>query len=142
MNRLEIYNSFTILCLTYCLLCFTPFVLDADARYQMGYVMIILTTQNILVNIFLIGQDPIRLLKLKIKSKWMRRNLIARQTTMFLKRIGTRLGMSTRAQQGSETKAVENLPLDTIHESSNESLDSDKSPKASKNSESVDMLRK
>ena len=62
---------------------------------------------------------------------------------MFLKRIGTRLGMSTRAQQGSEPEVVvDDKPLDTIHESSNESLDSDKSPKASKNSESVDILRK
>ena len=32
-NKLEMYNSWSILCLTYCLLCLTQFVPDAHARY-------------------------------------------------------------------------------------------------------------
>ena len=32
-NRVEIYNSFSILLLTYCLLCFTQFIPDAATRY-------------------------------------------------------------------------------------------------------------
>ena len=42
-NRLEMYNSFTILLLSYCLCCFTPFVLDANARYEVGFAMVFLT---------------------------------------------------------------------------------------------------
>ena len=53
-NRIEIYNSFSILLLIYCLLCLTQFVPDANARYQVGFGMIGLTGQNILVNIFIV----------------------------------------------------------------------------------------
>ena len=42
-NRLEIYNSFSLLCITYCLLCFTSFVADPGTRYDIGFVLVILT---------------------------------------------------------------------------------------------------
>jgi len=32
-NELEIYNSFMLLAMSYCLMTFTPFVVDAQARY-------------------------------------------------------------------------------------------------------------
>lgn len=55
-NAIEMYNSFSILLLTYCLLCLTQFVPDANARYQVGFGMIGLTGQNILVNIYIVGR--------------------------------------------------------------------------------------
>ena len=42
-NKLETYNSFTILTMIYCLMCFTELTLDPEARYTMGYVLVILT---------------------------------------------------------------------------------------------------
>ena len=42
-NRMELYNSWSILNIMYCLLCLTMFVPDANARYQVGFAMIALT---------------------------------------------------------------------------------------------------
>lgn len=42
-NKLELYNNFSILVVSYCLLCFTEFVPDPMARYNIGYAMILLT---------------------------------------------------------------------------------------------------
>ena len=96
-NLLEIYNSFTILCMSYCLLCFTEFVLDPGARYQMGFVMVILTVKNICVNLYVVGSGPARMCKLRCKSRWLRRKQIqrkwslrAQRTKNFLRRTFTR----------------------------------------------------
>ena len=69
-NRLEMYNAFSLLCLTYCLMCFTPFAIDAEARYTMGYVMVILTVLNILINVYVVGSGPARMCKLRCKNRW------------------------------------------------------------------------
>ena len=66
-NKLEMYNNFSILVLSYCLLCFTPFVIDPDTRYDMGYIMILLTIQNILVGLVFIGIQPIKMIHLRMK---------------------------------------------------------------------------
>ena len=59
INRLEIYNNWTVILLAYCLLCFTPWVADAGSRYQIGFVMILLTAQNIIFNLALISIGPL-----------------------------------------------------------------------------------
>ena len=59
-NKIETYNSFMILMMTYCLMCFTPLALDEIARYTMGYVMVFLTTKNIVVNIYVVSRAPVR----------------------------------------------------------------------------------
>ena len=73
-NRLEVYNSFTLLSIAYCLMCFTNFALNAEARYDMGYILVALTIKNIVVNIFVVGSQPVRMCKLRCKSRWMRRH--------------------------------------------------------------------
>ena len=55
-NRMEVYNSFTLLCIAYCLLCFTPFAADPGARYQIGFALVFLTCQNIVVNIAIVSR--------------------------------------------------------------------------------------
>lgn len=42
-NKVEMYDSVTVLFLSYCLFCFTEFIPDPNIRYQIGYVMIIMT---------------------------------------------------------------------------------------------------
>ena len=74
VNRLEMYNNWTVILLSYCLLCFTPWVSDAGRRYQIGYGMIILTGQNILVNLAIMSYDPVRMLKLRFKKSWKLRH--------------------------------------------------------------------
>ena len=93
-NWMEIYNSIMILLMTYCLMCFTPFVLDAMARYTMGYVLVILTVKNIVVNIYFVARNPVRQSYLRCKVRWAKRhhrfscdfNSKAEKTKMFFKR--------------------------------------------------------
>ena len=83
-NNLEIYNSYTIFCLTYCLLCLTQYVSDGHARYQVGYAIVILTCQNILINIFIIGKTPIRKLFLKWRQRWRKRYILAKSVKLHI----------------------------------------------------------
>ena len=50
-NQFELYNTFSVLLLSYILFCFTDFVDNPLDRYMMGYVMVIFTFQNIIVNL-------------------------------------------------------------------------------------------
>ena len=59
-NNQELYNNFSILVVSYCLLCFTQFIPDPEMRYNMGYVMVLLTVQNIVVSLVIIVMSPIR----------------------------------------------------------------------------------
>ena len=139
-NRLEIYNSFSLLMMTYCIMCFTPFALDAEARYTMGYVMVILTVLNIGVNIYVIGKQPARMCKLKCKNRWRRRGKITRsfslkaqKTKNFLKRAFTRKTAADDDRSINDDfsqicgKLSDSPALDTISEedSQDDSLDSD-----------------
>ena len=72
-NKQEVYNNFTILVLQYCLLCFTEFVPKAETRYNMGYLMILLTIQNIVISLVFIAVPPIRMIRLRIKRCQVRR---------------------------------------------------------------------
>ena len=89
-NAIEMYNSFSILLLTYCLLCLTQFVPDANARYQVGFGMIGLTGQNILVNIYIVGRQPVRELFLRCRAKWIHRDIVKKNIKHKLTRISTR----------------------------------------------------
>ena len=97
-NNLEIYNSFMILLMTYCLMCFTNFALDPEARYTMGYVLVFLTAKNIVVNIYIVSQDPFRRSYLRCKVRYYSRQQIkqkwkgkVQKTKNFFKRSFTRL---------------------------------------------------
>ena len=129
-NRIEMYNCFTIMCLSYCLMCYTPYVYDAEARYQIGFFMIGLIAQNLLVNIYLVGKDPLRMMILKcrhnfrnrkqIKAKWA---LKAQKTKMFFKRTFTRLTGSKKTDidvLDASTNKKSAYALHTISEGSNE----------------------
>ena len=69
-NRLEIFNSVSILLMSYCLMAFTPLVLDPQARYTMGFVMVGLTGTNVLTNIIVISIDPMRKTCMRCKVHW------------------------------------------------------------------------
>mmetsp|Transcript_5495 Transcript_5495/g.7341 ORF Transcript_5495/g.7341 Transcript_5495/m.7341 type:complete len:138 (-) Transcript_5495:1480-1893(-) len=76
---MEIFNSIMIMLMIYCLMCFTPLVLDSEARYQMGFVMVGLVALNVLVNILVISIDPVRLSCMRCKLRWARRHAIKRR---------------------------------------------------------------
>lgn len=83
--------------IAYCLMCFTKLALDAEARYNMGYLLIAITVKNIVVNILIIGSEPVRMCKLRCKKRWLNRHQIkkrwklrAQKTKAFFKRAFTR----------------------------------------------------
>ena len=54
-NRVEIFNNFMILVMSYCLISFTDYAPDPEARYTMGYGLVVLTIFNIVVNVWIVG---------------------------------------------------------------------------------------
>ena len=72
-NKLEVYNNYSILWLSYCLFCYTDYVPDPQARYTIGFLMIFLTGQNLIVNLYVIAQEPLHKIKLKLKRAWILR---------------------------------------------------------------------
>ena len=88
-NWIEIYNCVTLLFMSYCLLTFTSFVNNPDTKYQIGFFVVFLTVQSLVINIYLVSQDPGRVCKLRCKNRWTRRHSIKRK--YILKAKSTRL---------------------------------------------------
>ena len=94
-NKQELYNNSSILVLIYALLCFTLFVPAPETRYNMGYAMILLTIQNIVISLIIIGVSPVRQLKLRAKKwclmrAWRKRNGIKINLKLGLSRQSTK----------------------------------------------------
>ena len=71
-NVLEFYNNGSVILLAYCLLCLTAFVPDPVTRNYIGYVMVVLTFQNLFVNLYLIALRPIKAAIMIWKKCWTR----------------------------------------------------------------------
>lgn len=74
-NRLEIFNNWTLVCMSYVLLFMTEIADTPMVRYNFGYGLISFTVINILVNLIVISKDPIAVFKEKIKVKYRRYKL-------------------------------------------------------------------
>lgn len=72
-NRLEVFNSFTILLMIYCLMCFTPFAINPEARHLIGYVLVFLIASNIVLNIVIVSLNPVRQSCKRCKKRWAKR---------------------------------------------------------------------
>ncbi len=73
LNRLEMFNEYSILVATYHLYCFTDFVPDPETQYQMGWSIIVVTILNMAVNILFMMYMTFGALKMafyKIKYKY------------------------------------------------------------------------
>lgn len=99
-NKSEVYNNFTILVLSYCLLCFTEFVPVPDMRYNMGYLMILLTVQNIVVSLVFIASDPVRMIKLRIRrcriQRAYRKKMGIKSESFSLRKLNTKAWISQK----------------------------------------------
>ena len=69
-NRLEIFNNWSLVCMSYVLLFMTEIAETPMVRYNFGYGLIGLTVINILVNLAIISKDPLQVFKDKIKVKY------------------------------------------------------------------------
>ena len=73
LNRLELFNSYTSLVSSYCLLCFTFFVPDAQIRNDIGYVLILLVVINTVVNLITVASEPASQIYGKIKIAYLKK---------------------------------------------------------------------
>ena len=67
-NRLETFDEVCILCLSYIAMCFTDFVPDPEARYDIGLYYIGINSLMILVHLVLILYSTLKSLRLVYKK--------------------------------------------------------------------------
>ena len=72
-NNLEFYNNCSVMLLAYCLLCETDFVPGPSTRFYIGLVMVILTFQNLFVNLYMIALAPLLEAMRLWRTCWLRR---------------------------------------------------------------------
>ena len=116
-NRLELYNNFTIIILAYCLMLFTEFVPSPLTRYDIGFVMIFLTAQNIAVNLAIIARSPIRQLILRCRRYHALKkvNRHPKLKTLITKKFTKKaIKESFRRMKSDFMEEKEEKPLDTI----------------------------
>lgn len=131
INDLEIYNCVTLLCLTYCIMIFTSFGSEPEAKYTIGYFMVLIIYQNIIFNIFMVSKDPTRIMCIKCKLRWAksgqlkdRLKLRAQKTkNIFSNKFG--IGKQDRTRVSDALTDKTGRKLDTIGELSIESMASD-----------------
>lgn len=80
-NNIEIFDSITVLALSYCLFSFSDFTPDPHLRYKIGYAMIFLTCQNMFINIFLMMKDPLIKFIAKLKYSYTIRERLKKKFT-------------------------------------------------------------
>lgn len=68
-NLLSLYDDLTLVLIIQCLYCCTDLVNNDDSRYAVGYLINVLTLQNIIVNLLFIFLMPLR--KLRLILKWL-----------------------------------------------------------------------
>mmetsp|Transcript_14758 Transcript_14758/g.10662 ORF Transcript_14758/g.10662 Transcript_14758/m.10662 type:complete len:89 (+) Transcript_14758:654-920(+) len=67
LNYLEYFNEFTVLVISYFLIFFTDFAEDKEMEYRLGWIVIVLTLFNILVNLIIIMKMTIKNLFIKVR---------------------------------------------------------------------------
>jgi hypothetical protein len=58
-NNLEMFNETCILMIGYSLLLMTDYINDSNMKYNIGYILIIITSMNILANLGVIAKETL-----------------------------------------------------------------------------------
>jgi hypothetical protein len=62
----EFFNETTIMCVLYCMICFSPFVPDIKVRQAVGYFCCLIVSLHLAINLLLISFSTMQQLKLKV----------------------------------------------------------------------------
>ena len=76
----ELVNEAMVMCVLYCMICFTPFVPDMRARVVLGYFCCIIVSIHLAVNLYSILSSQARALILRLKLWLARRRLLKQRT--------------------------------------------------------------
>lgn len=146
INNLEIYNCVTLLCLTYCIMIFTPFGSEPGAKYTIGYFMVLIIAQNIVYNIYVVSKDPARITCFKCRTRWAKRGQLKerlrKQALNTKKFLSSKFSGSQDDVIGGHSDTLTNKTgrkLETIGELSIESFDSNEEIKVELDKLGVDV---
>ncbi len=89
MRNTELANEAIMMCVLYCIVCFSPFVPDIRARQIFGYICCIIVTINMAVNLCMISHFLLQELKPRLKL-WLARLKLYQQRTKNAVKIKTR----------------------------------------------------
>ena len=62
----EFFNETTIMCVLYCIICFSPFVPDIEVRQAVGYFCCLIVSLHLAINLLIISVSTLQQLKLKL----------------------------------------------------------------------------
>ena len=85
----EFFNETTVMCVLYCMICFSPFVPNLGARQIVGYACCLLVSIHLALNLFLILASSVLGLKVKIRL-WLARFRLKRQRAQNAIKIKSR----------------------------------------------------
>ena len=71
----EFVNETIVMCLLYCMICFSPFVPDLGARQVVGYFCCLIVSMHLALNLFLILSSQAKGVILSLKIWLARRRL-------------------------------------------------------------------
>ena len=84
-NRQRLYDDMTLVLIIDCIICCTDLVSSGDSRYAVGYFIVILTIQNLVINLLILILEPIYKMKLLCKWCFFVRNKTKGRTMKFAK---------------------------------------------------------
>ena len=85
----ELINETIVMCVLYCMICFSPFVPNIGARQIVGYACCLLVSIHLTLNLFLILTSSVLGLKVKLRL-WLARFRLKRQRAQNAIKIKSR----------------------------------------------------
>ena len=85
----ELFNEVIVMCVLYCMMCFSPFVPDLEAKQLMGYFLCSLVSAHLAFNLYLILGTSVRAVILSARF-WLARLRLRRQRELNAERILSR----------------------------------------------------
>ena len=85
-NRLAKFDDISYLLIIDCMLCCTDFVSDSTGRYNVGFIILFLTLQNLMTNLILMLIDTVRSIINLFKKCMNIRRKTKGKTTTYLKK--------------------------------------------------------
>ena len=66
-TRMEFFNEIILMMTMYSIMCFSPFIFDAETKFYLGYITIAIVCLHLAVNFFLIFKGTFHEMKMKCR---------------------------------------------------------------------------
>ena len=86
-NKLNLFDDISLVLIITCLVCCTEVLNDGYGRYMVGWLILIITLQNVIVNIAISLIGPITKIRLFIKWCYVVRKKKGRRSIKYAKKV-------------------------------------------------------